>query len=379
MLLSYIKTLAIVHMLLGYIFITSGLIVNFFMFCSCIIWPFSRSLYRRVNKYLAYSIWSQMVFLAEWWSGSEVEVVAPPEDLKYYGKEHGLVVMNHKYDIDWLAGWVLAERCGLLGSTKVYVKDSLRYVPVIGWSWHFTEALFLKRNIEKDKKIIKEQLAELTDYPPDLKVWILLFAEGTRFTEKKRLVSNEVARKKGLPELKHHLLPRTKGFTLSMYALKGIMPVCYNCILGFKDEGAAPTLSNILNGKKTVSQLVVRRLPLTDVPDDEEGASNWLIHRYKEMDDIYDEFTKKGEFSGHVSKLPRRKYDLFVWCFWAILLCTPLFYYVGKAFIFGSMYLQIGVIVALFTVSLIVRMMVGVTQIERGSAYGKKNREKKED
>jgi lysophosphatidic acid acyltransferase/lysophosphatidylinositol acyltransferase len=43
---------------------------------------------------------------------------------------------------------------------------------VIGWSWHFTEALFLKRNIEKDKKIIKEQLAELRDYPPNLKVWV---------------------------------------------------------------------------------------------------------------------------------------------------------------------------------------------------------------
>jgi lysophosphatidic acid acyltransferase/lysophosphatidylinositol acyltransferase len=62
---------------------------------------------------------SEMVFLGEWWSGSEVEVVGPPEDVKYFGKEHGLVVMNHKYDIDWLAGWILAERCGILGVSKL--------------------------------------------------------------------------------------------------------------------------------------------------------------------------------------------------------------------------------------------------------------------
>ena len=42
----------------------------------------------------------------------------------------------------------------------------------------------------------------------------MLSCEGTRFTEKKRLLSMKIAREKGLPELKHHILPRTKGFTL---------------------------------------------------------------------------------------------------------------------------------------------------------------------
>jgi hypothetical protein len=41
-----------------------------------------------------------------------------------------------------------------------------------------------------------------------------MFCEGTRFTEKKHKESMVVAREKGLPELKHHLLPRTKGFSL---------------------------------------------------------------------------------------------------------------------------------------------------------------------
>jgi hypothetical protein len=45
--------------------------------------------------------------------------------------------------------------------------------------------------------------------------------EGTRFTETKRLESMEYAREKNLPELKYHILPRTKGLTMIMQGAKG--------------------------------------------------------------------------------------------------------------------------------------------------------------
>ena len=41
-----------------------------------------------------------------------------------------------------------------------------------------------------------------------------MFCEGTRFTESKHEESKKIAREKGLPELKYHLLPRTKGFSV---------------------------------------------------------------------------------------------------------------------------------------------------------------------
>lgn len=49
---------------------------------------------------------------------------------------------------------------------------------------------------------------------------LLLFPEGTRFTKEKHRKSMEVARAKGMPELKHLLFPRTKGFVSTMMALK---------------------------------------------------------------------------------------------------------------------------------------------------------------
>lgn len=58
-----------------------------------------------------------------------------------------------------------------------------------------------------------------------------IFAEGTRLTEAKRQASVEYARANGLPELNHHLLPRSKGFS---------MTVQY-----FKDKGKQDTYSKV--------------------------------------------------------------------------------------------------------------------------------------
>jgi len=45
--------------------------------------------------------------------------------------------------------------------------------------------------------------------------------EGTRYTEAKRLESMKYAREKGLPELKYHISPRTKGLTMILQGANG--------------------------------------------------------------------------------------------------------------------------------------------------------------
>lgn len=50
---------------------------------------------------------------------------------------------------------------------------------------------------------------------------MLMFCEGTRFTPEKYEKSKAFALKKGLPVLKHHLTPRTKGFCVAVEGLKG--------------------------------------------------------------------------------------------------------------------------------------------------------------
>ena len=47
------------------------------------------------------------------------------DDFKYIGKEHTIVIMNHKYDIDWLMAWILAERLNMLGASPWFCYNRL--------------------------------------------------------------------------------------------------------------------------------------------------------------------------------------------------------------------------------------------------------------
>uniref|UniRef100_A0A2R9CJN2 1-acylglycerol-3-phosphate O-acyltransferase n=1 Tax=Pan paniscus TaxID=9597 RepID=A0A2R9CJN2_PANPA len=164
------------------------------------------------------SMLQELVMLLEWWSGTECTIFTDPRAYLKYGKENAIVVLNHKFEIDFLCGWSLSERFGLLGGSKVLAKKELAYVPIIGWMWYFTEMVFCSRKWEQDRKTVAASLQHLRDYPE--KYFFLIHCEGTRFTEKKHEISMQVARAKGLPRLKHHLLPRTKGFAITVRSLR---------------------------------------------------------------------------------------------------------------------------------------------------------------
>ncbi|KAL6643962.1 hypothetical protein ACP70R_018728 [Stipagrostis hirtigluma subsp. patula] len=146
---------------LGLLFLLSGLVVNAVqgvLFMS--VRPLSRSLYRRINGFVAELLWLQAVWLLDWWAGIKMGTIACRSrklsaNGNYIGKEHALVISNHRGDIDWIIGWILAERSGCLGSALGIMKKSSKFLPVIGWSWWFTEYLFLEGSWAKDQDTIK--------------------------------------------------------------------------------------------------------------------------------------------------------------------------------------------------------------------------------
>lgn len=58
-LLAYLKTQFVVHLLIGFVFVVSGLVINFAQLCTLVLWPVNKQLYRRLNCRLAYSLWSR--------------------------------------------------------------------------------------------------------------------------------------------------------------------------------------------------------------------------------------------------------------------------------------------------------------------------------
>ncbi|CAF1528436.1 unnamed protein product [Rotaria magnacalcarata] len=358
----------------------NGLIINFLQLCSCVIWPFSKELYRKINCFLALGIWSQFTFFAQWWSQSNCVLYINPEDLEKVRHEHAIVIMNHKYDIDWLAGWIICQRLGIIQGSKIVGKQSLKLVPIVGWCWIFTESIFLRRVWESDRETLVNDLSKvLANYPKDYYFNFLLFCEGTRFTEKKRLMSMKIAKEKGLPELKHHILPRTKGFTLLLQGAENRIAAVYDLTIGFKNTGAEPTLLSILKGRSCQAEIFVKRIPVSKIPQDTEGCNNWVHELYQEKDKIYDYFVNHGTFEGNGLpriEVPRNYYDLLNELAWILIIGVPSLIYLFKFLWTSSLLVRLMFVILIGVATIGVRAMIAVTVTERGSKYGEIHKDK---
>lgn len=371
----------LLHLCIAISYFTSGLIINFAqLLLHLFLKPFNKRLYRSLNFYLCYSFYCQLVFVADWWSDSKLYVYIDDEVLKKYaGHEHVLLMMNHTYEIDWLMGWVWCDKSKVLGNCKAYAKKVIQYFPAVGWAWKFAEFVFLERSYDKDRIIIQRQISEIFDYPDP--VWLLLNAEGTRFTEQKHEASIKFARERGMTELKHHLIPRTKGFTASLPVLKEKCAAIYDIQIAFKkDDPVEPTVSNLLFGHSITGYMLVRRFPLSSVPADENEAAEWLQNLFREKDKIQDSFHVHGDFFTS-SGVPRvncylqkpRLSSLLNTAGWAIVTLTPMLYYLGVLLLSGRLVyfsIGIGILTAFY---ILLQKSIGMSKISKASSYGSDN------
>jgi lysophosphatidic acid acyltransferase/lysophosphatidylinositol acyltransferase len=378
-LVALLKRSSIVHLCFGISFFTSGLVINFVQFVLFLILkPFNVRLYRYLNYYLCYSFYCQLVFIADWWSGSKLSVYISKEDLETCGKTHGLLLMNHYYEIDWLMGWVFCEKVGVLGNCKAYAKKAIQYLPTIGWAWKFAEFVFLERNYQKDKEIIGRQLHKIMDYPHS--GWLLLNAEGTRFTKTKHEASVKFAEEHGLQPLKYHLIPRTKGFTVSVPFLKetGKCPNIYDVNLAIVDEDAQhATFMDLLNGRPVTAHIYLKRYHLKDVPDDEAGAAQWLHNLFRRKDKLQESFHTHGDFftgSGEERIEPivykPSLAGLINTITWDVMTLSFMIYNLAYLLLSGELiYFSIGASIILLFYIMMVKS-IGMSKISKASSYG---------
>lgn len=271
------------------------------------------------------------------------------------GSEHSLLVMNHAYETDWLFGWMFCEKIGVLGNCKAYAKKMISYIPTIGWNWKFAEFVFLERSFDKDKATINTQLNAIFDYPDP--VWLLLNAEGTRFTKSKHEASVKFAKERGMAVLNHHLIPRSKGFIASLAVLKKKCQSIMDVQLVFDEKDKTkPTILNILKGRHLHGHIYLRRVPMSDVPDDEEAAAKWLQELFVRKDKLQTSFHKTGDYFKDTDIVPikpirfkPRLRTLINWVAWMVITMLPILYWVLRMIFSGqimSIAIGAGIIVA---------------------------------
>jgi 1-acyl-sn-glycerol-3-phosphate acyltransferase len=209
--------------------------------------------------------------------------------------ENAILVVNHQSmsDIPVLLNYGYRHR--RLGDMKWYVKDVLKWVPGIGWGMLFLDCLFIKRNWAADKAGIEKVFKGLR--AGEVPAWIVSFAEGTRFTPAKQVRSIEYAKEHGRPELRHVLLPRTKGVIATLDGMGDHAHAIYNITIGY--HGPVPTLGQYFLGQATDVSLHISRTALADLPATNEERTNWLFEQYKLKDSLLEQHRSSGQMPGH--------------------------------------------------------------------------------
>lgn len=355
---------------LGMLFLFSGLIINVLQALTLIfLLPVSRGTYRTANVFLMELLWSELVWLMDWWAGVQIRVYVDSESWRFFGKEHALIISNHRSDLDWLFGWVLSQRVGCLGSTRAVMKKSTKYLPVMGWSMWFSEYIFLERSWAKDEETLKASFQSLKGFPQPF--WLALFVEGTRFTESKLQAAREFAASSGLPKPTNVLIPRTKGFVSAVANLREFVPAVYDVTVTVPKNSPSPTMKRVLSGQPSVVHLHARRCPTADLPHGEDGLSQWCKDAFIFKDELLEKHKQDGTFGEELYKpIARPVRPLLVVVGWSVLLVytagrllRPLFSsWVGVAWVTGG----VG------TVFFLMQLFIMSTQSERSSSVSKK-------
>lgn len=365
-----VKKFAVVWLWLVVVFLASGIIINFVQLLLLPLWIINKDLFRWLNLNVVYLHWCQLTFLAEWWSGMDIKIYGKKEDFDKIGKESAICLANHRSDVDWLIGYTLAGRAGVLATCKCYMKGYLKFLPIVGFSWWCTEFAFLNRDWQKDQKVLERSLSTLKDFP--FSFWMAIFAEGTRLTEAKRQASAEYARANGLPELKHHLLPRSKGFSMTVQYFKDKVPAVYDLEVAFpKDQ--EPNLRGMLMGEGNEVHLWLRRTPLQDIPCDSiEDASQWCREAFQEKDKAMSYFFEHGRFPEDRYEYPRKSRNLFVVLCWNTILCLPLVWYFISVILSGSIASLLTAAAIVLVGYIMIKVLLHFSDSKKGSSFGLK-------
>lgn len=321
-------------------FLFIGLIINIAQLFLLVTIKFSdnskwRSFHKRVNSYLVMILFSPPIAILYTWSNINLNITIADkqliEDVK--GQMLGIIIPNHSYELDYMVSFVLADQLGDIGNYKSLSKDELKYLPIIGWALYMADIVFVKRNWKEDKLTIAKKLNELFDYKQFL---LGLFAEGTRFTPEKHQASIEFALSRNIKPLKHHLIPRTRGFNyivrhyyreiifnkridekyFRLFSLEMIMPEK----LKFRD---------FMDGKQIKADVYCEEVYLTNEikyeilnsrDENDCPLSTQLIHDiFKRKDQLVDEYRINGNKfivntkSGANWPFERRNRALFIW------------------------------------------------------------------
>ncbi|CAG8034531.1 unnamed protein product [Penicillium salamii] len=232
--------------------------------------------------------------------------------------ERLVLISNHQVYTDWVYLWWVAYTNAMHGRIFIILKESLKYIPIVGTGMMLYGFIFMARKWLADKPRLQHRLEKLkTNFtgsnsarPTYDPMWLLIFPEGTNLSINTKGRSDAWGKKQELPSFKHEILPRSTGLFFCLQQLRGTVDWVYDCTIAYEGppKGSYPdkyfTLrSTYLQGRPPTSvNMHWRRFKVSEIPlEDQKVFEAWLIERWSEKDQLMDEYFETGRFPSELA------------------------------------------------------------------------------
>lgn len=278
-----------------------------------LLWPDVYVQFIRLTKQL-FSIC--LISMSQWWTPIDIYVTEDESckglfslradetlDSSRMG-DRAIVISNHQLYTDWIYLWWFSYTARAHDGITIILKESLKWLPVLGWGMQHFKFIFLSRKWAKDEKVLDDNLGRLNK-DVNSPCWLLLFPEGTTFSANGVIKSRAYSEKAKLRLPQHVLLPRARGFRHALLRLNETVEYMYDATFyydGIPDGVYGEeyfTLRRTYFEAHYVKSAHVhwRRFRVKDIPFlDEQEFEKWILDRWYEKDELLERFKTTGSF-----------------------------------------------------------------------------------
>ncbi|KAK4210040.1 acyltransferase-domain-containing protein [Rhypophila decipiens] len=308
------------------VYFTAGCIaISISQFVGAPLYWINRDLYYAYMALTKQSFGLLTTAMTQWWGPTTIRISGdasvadqirktPDGMVEFAFPERMVMIANHQIYTDWLYLWWVgyANSPKMHGYLYIILKESLKYIPIIGPGMMFYGFIFMSRKMAVDQPRMAHRLRKLKTQhtaPNGEKylnpMWLLLFPEGTNASGNGRVKSAKWAEKIGVKDMEHMLLPRSTGMYFCLTELKGTVDYVYDCTVAYEGiprgkfgEQFFTLSSTYFRGQPPKSvNFYWRRFRVADIPlETAEQFDLWLRDRWYEKDALMEQYITTGRF-----------------------------------------------------------------------------------
>ncbi|KAL1509716.1 hypothetical protein ABEB36_004412 [Hypothenemus hampei] len=277
-----------------------------------LLWPLRKvqpELYWKIEGYMFHWL---LAMVTLWCDSAGYRVIECGDDITKCMEERTLIIANHQSTADVPILFSCYNiRKHVLPNIMWIMDNPFKYTN-FGVVSYLHQDFFIKSGKEFRDKSLQELTCHLLNtYLPLKRKWIVLFPEGG-FLRKRKAISHKFAEKNNLPKFENVTLPRAGAMKIIMKTVGPQAPINNNSssksdlqrghveyivdITIAYPNGVPIDLSHIVFGNRPPCETVLfyRVYRATEVPENEESLTNWLIQRWKEKEAMLQTYYDTG-------------------------------------------------------------------------------------